>query len=242
MTSLIVTVTPAAGFISQDTAICLESASASASLGRITNQREAEAATFVGAGKAPKYELAGYATKIAALPHILSAVGMSGSYPMALSWHGALLGVPPARSIEDLNDITPGSLRTLRDRLGDRGTILSCQLGYSSLQGRVIGWAYSSEHDFEPMSLTGPHTFSPPFNPSDEGFDRLLEAHKAADQGREVAHFHQLVAQNHHRAFAAGMFREGVAIGGHLTTARIDQHGVAIRRAMEFPPLPVPHV
>jgi hypothetical protein len=248
MTTLIATVTPRGGWLSQDTAVSaltIEPDMDMAKLSKVANL--ADGATWedvvrsdlAGDGHAKPAKLLGFASKIGVIPHLNMVAGSFGTYEFHLAGLFALFSMKAARTVEDVDAAAPALLARLAVALPSPVPQCVVCIGYSHARGRVLGFAYHATESFRSMPIDKGHTFCPVVSEDDPDYAALHRACEPAAIGVGTEQFHVAVARNQFRAQALGLYTRAPLIGGQLHTARVDAGGITITVSNTFPDLAV---
>ena len=237
MTTLIATVTPSLGVLSQDTFFSPPAVDPPQGFSAATTRDHAQAArgTFVGDGTPPSIAAIGFGPKIGVFPHLHMAVGATGEYATLLQWWKFLSSTLANADIVEVDRVAPEELARALDAVSKSREFVCCHIGFSKHLNRIIGFAYNSTDNFASISMEGGHTMVPTVNAEHPGYDEIGDRWSDAAQGRDIEEFHVAVAKNQYQSYARGLLRGGTGIGRQLHSARIDETGIGVRVTHQFP-------
>lgn len=225
MTLLSATVTPEMGWLSTDSAVCL--LSPGVTLPRATTGTAAQAAAELGAHRAERGATAAdYGFKFLQLPRQRLVAAAAGSLPLWLALAGVLS--TQQYDLDAAAALSPAWLRGLAP-LQPGAELTAVLVGWSASRQRVLGWAFASGDNFEPMELSHNHAISPMPSPEVEGYAELAGMSQAAAEGRCVQEFHTALARVQKAGSDRGLYGSSHVAGGWLWLARVTREGVDAR-------------
>jgi hypothetical protein len=208
MTSLIATITPERGWLTQDTGITDERCmSEIARIEKIT--AIAERRMLCGG--------AGNLRWVAPWPAILKE--FSARQP----------GHTGAEDIDVLNEYVPTLLHDLIRHIPvpeqyDQELIIA-HVGWSRREGRVVGYFYERAQAFAPVRIVEGHVTTPGLDDRAPGFDHLMHLQEQAREGRNVAETHAAMFRNQRWALQQGALRHRAGLSESYTTVTVGESG-----------------
>lgn len=195
---------------------------------------ELERTDFRGDGRRPTVRPIATATKVVGLPHINTLIGGSGDWvPLQRLFAGCCM-TAYAKTVEDLLADLPNALKTLSEE-SSNATMTVVVAGVSERTGTVVASAFINADGFMEHRLPVANVVTPVPNREDPQYGELENRWQRATQGVETEVFHECLAMNQWRTFAAGRYAQGFLIGGHLVVARVDAAGISIGKKFTFP-------
>lgn len=240
MTSFIITMSERFSLVSQDSfCVAREEVVGSPREGRVAgNFSEAVASAYKGQGLSVCKPPLAFGAKFFVLPHLHMVVGGAGDFGVIATWAAIVNAAGYLLDTNGVDQVAPECLRQLADITNLSMPMSVFHVGWAQEGDKPVGFLYASGDGFSSTAMSLGHSLCPAPNPDDEEYGVLHGMWTEAATGGDIAlaeRFHVAVAENQYRAYQAGLFGQGLGIGGQLHTARIDREGISVRVSHELP-------
>lgn len=240
MTSFIVTMSERFSLVSQDSfCVARQEVAGSAREGRVAGDfSEALGSAFTGRGRSFCKPPLAFGAKFFVLPHLHMVIGGAGDFGFITAWASIVNVSGYLLDAAGVDGVAPECLRDLSGIMNLSMASSVFHVGWDREGDKPVGFLYANGDGFSSTGLGLGHSLCPAPNPDDEEYGVLHGMWTKAATSGDIAlaeKFHVGVAANQHRAYRAGLFGQGLGIGGQLHTARIDRDGISVCVSHEFP-------
>lgn len=238
MTLVIATVTAAAGWVSQDSAVYDLGALPNCAAFKPTvsaDAADAWASLQPDGTRRARAEPVAFMNKLFAIPRLKMVIAGTGNALAFWHWCAAVSGMFAAGCIRDVDTIAPEAWRRLDPKVKAAGALVAFHLGYDRYHGRVVGRVYNTAEGWRGVPVTAGHSMTPMPAPDDPEYEKIESMWGAAGCGQLVEEFHVKVAEAQHRTGQRGRYMDGMCVGGQLHTALVDSTGIHLSVTHQFP-------